>query len=67
MSLTKLTVEDFSEQLASSSPTPGGGSASALAGAMAAAMVEMACNRERPQSHRGREAQEVNASLATRA
>jgi formiminotetrahydrofolate cyclodeaminase len=44
MSLTKLTVEDFIEQLASSSPTPGGGSASALAGAMAAAMVEMACN-----------------------
>src|SRR5437762_7650651 len=44
MSLTKLTVEDFIEQLASSSPTPGGGSASALAGAMAAAMVEMVCN-----------------------
>jgi formiminotetrahydrofolate cyclodeaminase len=42
--LAKLTVEDFIEQLASASPTPGGGSASALAGAMAAAMVEMACN-----------------------
>ena len=44
MSLTKLTVEDFISELASASPTPGGGSASALAGAMAAAMVEMACN-----------------------
>lgn len=44
MALTKLTVEDFIEQLASPNPTPGGGSASALAGAMAAAMVEMACN-----------------------
>lgn len=44
MTLTKLTVEDFVDQLASPSPTPGGGSASALAGAMAAAMVEMACN-----------------------
>jgi methenyltetrahydrofolate cyclohydrolase len=44
MALTKLTVEDFVEQLASASPTPGGGSASALTGAMAAAMVEMACN-----------------------
>jgi len=44
MSLTKLTVEDFVNELASDSPTPGGGSASALAGAMAAAMVEMACN-----------------------
>ena len=44
MALTKLTVQDFVEQLASGSPTPGGGSASALAGAMAAAMVEMAAN-----------------------
>jgi formiminotetrahydrofolate cyclodeaminase len=44
MSLIKLTIEDFIEQLASASPTPGGGSASALAGAMAAAMVEMTCN-----------------------
>lgn len=44
MALVKLTVEDFIGQLASDSPTPGGGSASALAGAMAAAMVEMACN-----------------------
>jgi methenyltetrahydrofolate cyclohydrolase len=44
MALTKLTVQDFIEQLASATPTPGGGSASALAGAMAAAMVEMAAN-----------------------
>jgi formiminotetrahydrofolate cyclodeaminase len=44
VTLIKLTVEDFIEQLASASPTPGGGSASALAGAMAAAMVDMACN-----------------------
>src|SRR5436305_12192870 len=42
--LVKMTVDDFIDQLASASPTPGGGSASALAGAMAAAMVEMACN-----------------------
>jgi methenyltetrahydrofolate cyclohydrolase len=44
MSLIKFTVQDFVMQLASANPTPGGGSASALAGAMAAAMVEMACN-----------------------
>src|SRR5215212_6375936 len=42
--LVKTTVDDFIDQLASANPTPGGGSASALAGAMAAAMVEMACN-----------------------
>jgi formiminotetrahydrofolate cyclodeaminase len=44
MALIKLTVEDFIGQLASDNPTPGGGSASALVGAMAASMVEMACN-----------------------
>jgi formiminotetrahydrofolate cyclodeaminase len=44
MYLIKLTVQDFVYELASANPTPGGGSASALAGAMAAAMVEMACN-----------------------
>ena len=44
MSLVKLTVQDFVEQLASSSPTPGGGSASAFVGAVGAALVEMACN-----------------------
>ncbi len=44
MTLSRMTVLDFIEQLASPQPTPGGGSASALAGAMAAAMVEMACN-----------------------
>jgi formiminotetrahydrofolate cyclodeaminase len=44
MSLVKLTVQDFIIELASANPTPGGGSASALAGAMAAAMVEMSCN-----------------------
>ena len=42
--LVKMTVDDFIDQLASAAPTPGGGSASALAGAMAAAMVEMVCN-----------------------
>ncbi|MEP6775599.1 MAG: cyclodeaminase/cyclohydrolase family protein, partial [Chloroflexota bacterium] len=44
MSLAKLTVTDFIEELASANPTPGGGSASALVGALGAALVEMACN-----------------------
>ncbi|MBS4022614.1 MAG: cyclodeaminase/cyclohydrolase family protein [Dethiobacter sp.] len=42
--LTKLTVEQFNNEVASSSPAPGGGSVSALAGAQAAALLAMYCN-----------------------
>ncbi len=40
----ELTVKDYLDQLASSSPTPGGGAAAALTGAQAAALVSMVCN-----------------------
>jgi len=36
-----MEIEQFLEQLASASPTPGGGSASALAGALSASLVSM--------------------------
>ena len=39
--LTDMTVDALTERLASSDPVPGGGSAAALAGAMAAALVAM--------------------------
>ena len=39
--LTDMTVGALTERLASSDPVPGGGSAAALAGAMAAALVAM--------------------------
>lgn len=39
--LAELTVRSLVERLASSDPVPGGGSASALAGAMGAALVHM--------------------------
>ena len=39
--LTELTIRSLVERLASSDPVPGGGSASALAGAMGAALVHM--------------------------
>ena len=39
--LTKMTVQAFVEELASSSPAPGGGSVSALSGSMAAGLLNM--------------------------
>jgi len=42
--LMDLTVAEFLDQLASGAPTPGGGAAAALAGALGAALVSMVCN-----------------------
>jgi methenyltetrahydrofolate cyclohydrolase len=39
-----LSVREFTAQLASSEPTPGGGSAAALGGALGAGLVSMVCN-----------------------
>jgi formiminotetrahydrofolate cyclodeaminase len=38
------SIDDFLEQLASAAPTPGGGSAAAIMGAMGAALVSMVCS-----------------------
>lgn len=42
--LVDLTIRNFAKRLASGDAAPGGGSASALSGAMAAALVAMAAN-----------------------
>ena len=42
-SLAEMSVRELAERLASSAPVPGGGSASALTGALGAALVEMVC------------------------
>jgi formiminotetrahydrofolate cyclodeaminase len=42
--LPDLTVQAFLDALASSAPTPGGGAAAALVGAMGAALIAMVCN-----------------------
>ena len=44
MKLTLMTLDQFSVELASSSPAPGGGSASALAGVLSAALSGMVAN-----------------------
>ena len=42
--LISRNITDFLDELASSSPAPGGGSVAALAGALAAALSSMVCN-----------------------
>jgi len=42
--ITQRTLQTFLDDLASGAPTPGGGSAAALMGAMGAALVSMVCN-----------------------
>ena len=42
--ITDTSVEQFLTELASGAPTPGGGSAAAIIGAMGAALISMVCN-----------------------
>ena len=42
--LINKSLEEFLEELAAGNPTPGGGSAAALSGGLAAALVEMVCH-----------------------
>jgi formiminotetrahydrofolate cyclodeaminase len=65
--LAELSVRDLAARLASRDPTPGGGSASALAGALAASLVEMVCELTvgRPDSaHVDPIARQVGAAAA---
>ena len=55
MKLTKLSVEQFLAETESSSPAPGGGSVSALAGALAAALAGMVANLTQGEKFADRE------------
>lgn len=76
-SIAELTVRDLTERLASRAPVPGGGSASALSGALGAALVQMVCELTvgRPEYEEvdpvarqiGTAAGELRASLLTAA
>ncbi len=53
--LAKMTLEEFTTSLAAGTPTPGGGSAAALGGALAASLLQMVCDltigREQYRAH----------------
>lgn len=59
-SISKQSVESFIKDIASGSPTPGGGAVAAITGSTAAALVEMVCNLTKDNkiesiNHRARE------------
>jgi methenyltetrahydrofolate cyclohydrolase len=53
--LIETTLEEFTDRLAAGTPTPGGGSAAALAGSLSASLLQMVCDlttgREKYKQH----------------
>lgn len=62
--LLSLKATDLLDRFASSDPTPGGGSAAALAGALAAALVEMVANLPKTRTGAPDEREKLDAARA---
>jgi formiminotetrahydrofolate cyclodeaminase len=62
MSLLSLPAERLLERFKSSDPTPGGGSAAALAGALAAALVEMVAGLPKTRTGAPEEREKLDAA-----
>lgn len=64
MALTDLTVTGLLDAFASSAPTPGGGSAAAMAGAMAASLLAMVATMAKSKSNTPEERAALDAAAA---
>ncbi len=64
MALLSLRATELLDRFASPDPTPGGGSASALAGATAAALVTMVCRMSKTRTGDPAERARLEAALA---
>jgi methenyltetrahydrofolate cyclohydrolase len=62
MALTRQTVESFLDSIRSSDPTPGGGSASALAGAMGASLLAMVAGLPKSRAATAEDAERLKAA-----
>jgi formiminotetrahydrofolate cyclodeaminase len=67
VSLLALPAEDLLDRFASADPTPGGGSAAALAGALAAALVEMVASLPKTRTGAPDERVKLDAAKASAA
>lgn len=67
MSLLALSADSLLDRFASQDPTPGGGSAAALAGALAAALVEMVASLPKTRTGDASEREKLDAAKASAA
>jgi formiminotetrahydrofolate cyclodeaminase len=64
VSLLDLSARELLDRLAAPDPTPGGGSAAALAGAVGAALVAMVCAMPKTRTGAGEEKERLATALA---